>query len=252
MNSEEAKRVLEMFRASGADMEDPRFAEALLQTERDPELGRWFEEQRRFDQSFVDGVKTIPVPQDLRDSILAQRKVVRLSHWARWRARAAVAACFAVLAVGSAVVAMNRPTPFPKFRAELLDQAWDGGAHLDIESSDLKQIQRWLARNNAASTFTLPEGLQDAHLIGCKLVETDGLRVPMLCLSDGARHMHLFLLEGLQMAQMPPNDKPDFEKCGVWKTASWQQGGTTYVLTGMKYQTFVNKFRKGGRWTISG
>ena len=252
MNSEEAKRLLEVFRPGGADMEDPRFTEALLQTERDPELGRWFEEQRRFDQQFAEGVKSISVPHGLRESILAGRKVVRLGRWAQWRARAAVAACFVILAVGGSVVAVNKPAQFPEFRAELIDQAWDGGAHLDIESSDPKQIQRWLTRNNSSAAFSMPEGLQDAHLIGCKLVETDGLRVPMLCLSDGARHMHLFLLGGLQMAQMPPTDKPDFEKCGVWKTASWQQGGTTYVLTGMKYQAFVNKFRKGGRWTISG
>lgn len=252
MNSEEAKRVLEMFRASGADMEDPRFAEALLQTERDPELGRWFDQQRTFDQSFVDGVKLIVVPDDLRDTILAQRKVVRLSHWARWRARVAAAACLALLVAGSVVVATNKQPAFPDFRAELIDQAWDGSAHLDIESSDPEQIQRWLTKNDSSASFSMPEGLQDVHLVGCKLVETDGLRVPMLCLSDGSRHFHLFLLKGLQMAQMPPDGKPDFEKCGVWRTASWQQGDTTYVLTGMKYQTFVNRFRKDGRWTISG
>ena len=74
----------------------------------------------------------------------------------------------------------------------------------------------------------------------------------MLCLADGPRHMHLFVLEGSQLAQLPFDGKPDFEKCGVWKTASWQQGDKTYVLTGMKYQAFVSKFRKGGRWTMSG
>lgn len=252
MNSEEAKRLLAVFRAGGADMENPRFVEALLQAERDRELGRWFEDQRRFDQQFVEGVKMIPVPADLRDSILARRKILRFSRWAHWRARAAVAASFVLLAVGGGVLATNQPAQFTEFRAELIEQAWDGGAHLDFESSDPEKIQRWLVRNNASASFSLPDGLKDAHLIGCKLVETDGFRVPMLCLSDGARHMHLFLVDGLQMAHMPSSAKPDFEKCGVWKTASWQQGGTTYVLTGMKYQTFVNKFRKGGRWTMSG
>lgn len=251
MNSEEAKRVLEVFRASGADMSDPRFTEALLQTERDPELGRWFEDQRRFDHIVVEGLKTIAVPSDLRDKIVAERKVVRLGSWARWRTRAALAASFAILAAGG-VFATNKPVYFPEFRAELVEQAWDGRSHLDFESSDPGQIQKWLTANNASAAFSVPEGLRDLHLIGCRIVRTDGLRVPMLCLTDGTRHMHLFVMDDLRLAQMPVNDQPDFEKCGVWRTASWQLGNTTYVLTGMKYQAFVNKFRKGGRWTMSG
>ena len=53
-------------------------------------------------------------------------------------------------------------------------------------------------------------------------------------------------------AGLPPLGTPDFQKCGGWKTTSWQHGRQTYVLTGMKYQTFVSKFRKSGRWTMSG
>lgn len=252
MNSEEAKQLLEVFRPGGADMDDPRFVEALLQTERDPQLGRWFDEQRRFDGQFVEGLKTVSVPSDLQDAILANRKVVRPGHWQEWRVRAAVAASVVFLAIAGGVLAQNKPSQFADFRAELIEQAWDGNAHLGFESSDVRQIQQWLASRNATSEFSLPDGLSDARLLGCRIVEADGLRVPMLCLADGPRHMHLFVLEGSQLAQLPFDGKPDFEKCGVWKTASWQQGDKTYVLTGMKYQAFVNKFRKGGRWTMSG
>ena len=252
MNSEEAKRLLEVFRPGGADMDDPRFTEALVQTERDPALGRWFNEQRAFDGQFAEGMKTVAVPPDLQESILASRKVVRPALWRDWRARAAVAASIAILAVAGGVMAANRPVQFADFRAELIEQAWDGSAHLDFESSDARQIQKWLSSMNASAEFSLPEGLRDTQLIGCRIVEADGLRVPMLCLVDGPKHMHLFVLEGTQLARSPSTDRPDFEKCGAWKTASWQQGNKTYVLTGMKYLTFVSKFRKGGRWTMSG
>ena len=252
MKSEEAKRLLEVFRPGGADMNDPRFVEALLQTERDPRLGRWFDEQRRFDDQFVEGLKTISVPSDLQDAILASRKVVRPRLWQDWRVRAAVAASVVFLAVAGGVLATSKSAQFADFRAELIEQAWDGNAHLDLESSDVRQIQSWLASKHVPAEFALPEGLSDTRLLGCRIVEADGLRVPMLCLADGPRHMHLFVLEGSQLAQLPFEGKPDFEKCGVWKTASWQQGDKTYVLTGMKYQAFVSKFRKGGRWTMSG
>ena len=45
MKSEEAKQLLEVFRPGGEDLGDPRFLEALKQTECDPALGRWFAEQ---------------------------------------------------------------------------------------------------------------------------------------------------------------------------------------------------------------
>jgi len=252
MKSEEAKRLLEVFRPGGADMDDPRFVEALVQTERDPVLRRWFDEQRRFDSQFVEGLKTVSVPPDLQDAILASRKVVRPGVWQDWRMRAAVAAGVVFLAIAGGVLATSKPNQFADFRAELIEQAWDGNTHLDMESSDVRQIQNWLTQNHASAEFSLPDGLRDMRLLGCRIVEADGLRVPMLCLADGPKHMHLFVLDGSQLAQLPFDGKPDFEKCGVWKTASWQQGDKTYVLTGMKYQAFVNKFRKSGRWTMSG
>jgi hypothetical protein len=252
MKSDEAKRLLEVFRPGGADMGDPRFVEALVQTERDPQLGRWFDEQRRFDNQFLEGLKTVSVPADLQGAILAGRKVVHPGHWHDWRVRVAVAASVAILAIAGGVLATSKPNQFADFRAELIEQAWDGNTHLDLESSDVRQIQTWLASKHVPAEFALPDGLRDTRLLGCRIVEANGLRVPMLCLADGPKHMHLFVLEGSQLEKLPFDDKPDFEKCGMWKTASWQQGDMTYVLTGMKYQTFVNKFRKGGRWTMSG
>ena len=167
MKSEEAKRLLEVFRPGGADMDDPRFVEALLQTERDPGLGRWFDEQRSFDSRFVEGLKTISVPADLHDAILESRKVVSPSLWQNWRVRAAVAASVVFLAVAGGVLATNKPSQFADFRAELIEQAWDGNTHLDMESSDVRQIQNWLTGNHASSEFSLPDGLRDTRLLGC-------------------------------------------------------------------------------------
>lgn len=251
MNSKEAKQLLEVYRPGGADAEDPQFKEALQQARRDPALGDWFREQQTFDAAFAGSLKEASAPGDLRDSILAGRKIVKLPLWRDWRLRAAAAAVV-ILAVAGGLLATGRQERFPEFRAELIEQAWDGQAHLDFESSDVHHIRQWLARQNASADFTLPAGLRDTHLVGCRIVETDGRRVPMICLADGPRHMHLFVVDGTPFADLPPQGTPDFQKCGVWKTTTWQHRGRTYVLTGMKYQTFVSKFRKSGRWTMSG
>lgn len=253
MKSNEARQLLEVYRPGGADAQDPKFQEALQQAGRDPALAGWFKEQRKFDAAFADNLNAVPAPADLKDAILATRKIVKPLLWHDWRVRAAAAAAVVVLlAVAGGLLGTTRAERFPEFRAQLIEQAWDGQAHLDFESSDVQRIKLWLAQHNASPDFTLPQGLQDTRIVGCRIVEADGRRVPMLCLADGPKHMHLFVVDETQFAGLPPLGTPDFQKCGGWKTTSWQHGNQTYVLTGMKYQTFVSKFRKSGRWTMSG
>jgi hypothetical protein len=253
MKSKEARQLLEVYRPGGADAKDPQFQEAVNQAGRDPALAGWFKEQRNFDATFADQLKALAAPADLKDSILAARKTVRPGLWHDWRVRAAAAAAAVVLlAVAGGLLDATKAERFPEFRAQLIEQAWDGQSHLDFESSDMQRIRLWLAQHDASPDFTLPQGLHDTRIVGCRIVEADGRRVPMLCLADGAKHLHLFVVDETQFAGLPPFGTPDFQKCGGWKTTSWQRGNQTYVLTGMKYQTFVSKFRKSGRWTMSG
>jgi hypothetical protein len=216
MNSLEARRLLEVYRPGGADEAEPLFTEALRQVERDPELARWFQEQRTFDGDLAAGLRTLPAPADLKSFLLASRKVVRPPFWRDWRVRAAAAAIVFVLAVVGGAFATTKPVPFPQFRSELIDRAWDGQTHLDFESTDVVRIKQWLARNFAPADFTLPEGLRQARMHGCRIVEAEGRRVPMICLGDGLKHLHLFVVDGDRFTQLPPEGAPDFEKCGAW------------------------------------
>jgi len=253
MKSKEARQLLEVYRPGGADAQDPQIQEALKQAGRDPALAGWFEEQKNFDAAFADNLKTVAAPADLKDAILAARKIVKPGLWHDWRVHATAAAAAAVLlAMAGGLPGTTRTERFPEFRAQLIEQAWDGQAHLDFESSDVQHIRLWLSQHNVSPDFALPQGLHDTRIVGCRIVEADGRRVPMICLTDGPKHMHLFVVDETQFAGLPPQGTPDFQKCGGWKTTSWQHGRQTYVLTGMKYQTFVSKFRKSGRWTMSG
>src|SRR5262249_23506156 len=145
-----------------------------------------------------------------------------------------------------------RTVQFPELRAQLVNEAWNGEAHLDYKSSDLTQIQRWLARQGLDSSFVLPAAFREMHLHGCQVLKAENCRVPMLCLADGVKHLHVFVVSGDQIAGLPPQGVPDFQKCGAWKTAAWREGRTTYILSGLKTQAFVSKFRRSGRWTFSG
>lgn len=252
MNSQEARILLEAYRPGGADQSNPRFAEALSQAQRDPELARWFADQRRFDAAVGEGLKAITAPEDLRETLLASRRIIRPALWRSTRARVALAACLAGAALIGAAMIWRTPVEFAELRNVLIKEAWDDEGHLTFASSDMTSIKSWLIRDGVNADFSVPDGLQGARPVGCRTVEVSGHRVPMLCLADGNRHVHLFVLDQADVSGLPQHGAPDFQKCGPWKTASWQKDGKTYVLAGMKYQTFVTRFRKSGRWTMSG
>ena len=252
MTRDEARKILEIARPDGPDHEDPRVAEALRLALHDAELTRQLEHQRALDGILAAGVNCIPVPAGLKGSILAARNIIRPHFWQDWRTAAAAAAAI-VLLLAAGVAAIHRGTAgFADFRRDLVAESWAGDPHLDLESTDLGRIRQWFARTNAASDFSLPAALGDLRPHGARVFESDGLKVSLVCLADGPRHLHLFVLDRPKFSDLPPEGVPDFEKCGAWKTASWRQGNNTYVLTGMNYQAFVSKFRKAGRWSISG
>ena len=252
MTRDEAKQLLEAARPNGRDEADPRVAEALRMAAQDPELAQLLERQRSLDATMTAGMNAIPVPADLRQSILAGFKIVRPHFWQDWRtATAAAAAVVLLLAVGIYII--NQTTNgFASFRKQLVTENWAGDPHLGLESSDLSQIRTWLTNNGAAGDFALPPALAGARLHGARVFEYENHKISLVCLSEGARHLHLYVLDQAPFSDLPPIGAPDFEKCGAWKTASWRQANKTYVLTGMNYVTFVNRFRKAGRWTLSG
>jgi len=252
MKSQEAKSILQVYRPGGGDAADPRFAKALEQVGRDPELARWFGEQTSFDAAAAGGVKSIGVPADLKASILAGSKVVKFPLLQDWRVRAALAASVVALTAMAGTLLGRGPAEFADFRKQLIEDAWGGDSHVDDELLDWSEAKRWLARHNVETNFALPPALAELRVHGCKMVEVDGRNVPFVCLADGPKHLHLFVVHDMNLRDLPSAGAPDFEKCGAWKTASWQQDGKTFVLTGMNYQTFVSKFRKAGRWTTSG
>jgi hypothetical protein len=261
MTREEARQLLEMYRPGGADDEDPRFREALEWARRDAALGAWLEGQRAFDRVMVAAVRSTSVPADLKAALLSSRRpVVREAavwwrpSWGDWRVRAALAAAIVFLASVAGVFSQRGPSRFTEFRREMVEEAWNGESHVDFRSKDLFRIKQWLARNGGPTKFQVPEALIEQGLHGCSVVRVGGHAVAVLCLASGTRHVHLFVAEDedMQFVDLPREGTPDFEKCGLWKTASWRGGGHTYVLTGMNYPTFVSTFRRGGRWTISG
>lgn len=252
MTRDEAIQLLEAARANGRDDSDPRMAEALRLAAQDPELARQLERRRSLDATMIAGMQSIPVPADLKQSILAGRKIVRLHFWQDWRTAAAAAAAIAVLVAGAIHFINQSTSGFASFRRQLVTETWAGDPHLDLETDDLSKLRVWLASQGATTNFSLPAALAGARVHGARVFEYDGRMISLVCLAEGPRHLHLYVLDRPPFSDLPPVGSPDFEKCGAWRTASWRQGNTTYVLTGMSYPAFVSRFRKAGRWILAG
>ncbi len=262
MNSQQAREILNACRPGGIDQTDPQIRAAMEQMERDPELARWFAGQHSFDRTMAGTLQSIDVPLDLRQAILAARRKANANRspawwwrpaWSSWQLRAGAAAAIVFMAavITGAFSNTRTPTRFADFRKELIQESWNQN-HLAYRSANIYHVRQWLATNDGPTAFSLPPEFRNRQLQGCNLVDVGGQPVAVLCFAQGSRHLHLYVAEGVQFADLPKKGTPEFARCGQWKTASWQDGKRTFVLSGMSAPRFVNTFRKAGRWTMSG
>ena len=252
MNSEEAKSILKVYRSGGQDAGNPLFAAALEQAKNDPKLARWLAEQHSFDAAVISAVKSIPVPRDLKASLLPERKITPLPLWHGWPVRLAAAAAVIALAAVSIFWLKKGSHDFNDYRTEIVEASWDNSPHLEYSSATLKDAQQWFVHQQAHGDFVLPAGLGEFQAYGCRVLEWHDQKVSFVCLLDGMKHLHLFVVDSQAMRNLPSSSLPDFENCAGWKTISWSQGDKLYVLTGMNYLSFIKKCRKHGQWMIAG
>lgn len=258
MTREEVRTILQVWRPSGQDAADPRFREAMAEVERDPELARWFAEQKAFDAAMADHVQGIPVPRSLKESILAEAPGKKAPFWqidlvpwlqhagVRW----AMAACFvALLAVGGWRV--MRVPQFADYRREVVEAAWDSNPHVDFRTSDLAQVKQWVFGQGVRWPLNVPsELLQSAKVVGCSVKHWRGHEIVRLCLVDGSRHEHLFVSDEIEFQDPPWEHLPDYQSFGRWTSTAWSHGDRTYVLAGIKYSEFTKRFYRDGQWRL--
>ena len=192
----------------------------------------------------------VTAPADIREAIMAEHRIIRPAHW--WHHKLTVpqmAAAAAVLFVAAfGVLWLNhRPTPFADFRREIADQSWGPSPHLELKSTDLTEIRRFLASRNIETNFALPPALANSEIHGCKLVQWKGRDVPVICFNSKSQHLHLIVVDQ-GLFPDAPNQTPEMDQWQAWRTASWSKDGHSYVLTGLSTPMFVKKFRKDRRW----
>jgi hypothetical protein len=243
MNNQEAQFILLAYRANGADASDPQFRAALDQAQRDPELGSWLAEQRKFDLKVRDKLKAVVVPPpDLKSHLLALRDVVRARPW--WQ-RPAWLGSIAVLLVGSAalILALRNPAlPALRFADEMVQHASQPAGHLAMAGTSMQEITQWLNNRHVDGNFTLPPALSNMAIVGCQIVPCKGMSVAMICLkANGTNHVDVFLAPAAGFAEAVPSSAPQFQNSCHLTTAEWSTPETVYLVVGELPEEAVRK-----------
>lgn len=229
MNNDKAKFVLSGYRPDGADANDPQFADALTQAERDPDLGQWFARERRFDEAMSVALDAVPIPSHLRADILAGGKI---SRPALWRGRNAVWAIAAVLVALAGVVGVWRQQTA---RAEnwqrdvlaVLPQLGSAAAPFDREGKDGAVLKNWLVAQNQPAPTAMPVSLQGLPALGCKTISADGRPVSIICFTmPGGEIVHLAVMNEADAA----SSSPRFAQMNGWSTVRWHANGHACML----------------------
>lgn len=235
MNSQQAKFILQSWRASGLDDTDPRFEEALQAVENDPELAAWFERELALDRIIANKLRSATAPRaqavvDLPKPSPTTNAPTSLAaanrrHWLAW------AASLAVLAVAGSLIlpALRPPTDANRFRTDMAAYL-NAGFSLDLMNTDPSALLEWMVARPALAAAQVPAAVRQLPAIGCRALTWAGSPVGLLCFSDGGQAVHLFVLNPPKGFEMDGITGLVVQETAGWTTAGWTQNGLVYLL----------------------
>ena len=231
MDREEARRILAAYRPGDQDATDPQFAEAVKEAARDPELARWFAEEREFDRAIAAHFDSVPAPFGLKTRILASAapRAASKSSWA-----AALAVMAAVLFLLAQIVNLWRDSArgsesLPDYQREMVSFI-QVPPSLEMESSDLGEIKTWLAQKEVAPV-AVPPRLAALDPVGCRILSFRGRKVTLICFRRSEKNLaHLFVVDRAALPKVKAGAAPVFAEEGEWTTASWVEKDRVYMI----------------------
>lgn len=253
MTNDQAKQILQLYRPGSADAVDPAFAEALEACEHDAELKQWFSNHCALYAAIRSKLKKIPVPEGLKEQIIAERQVHRTPVWQKAILTAgAVAVAVVAIMVINPYIGPSEPHDFATYRSTM-GRIAEGGYGMEMNNSDLDAIRTYLAQKKAIADYVLPENLKkNAKAMGCVTTTWQDKPVAMVCFQtdravDPAHpsDLWLFVSENTIASDAPQASTPKLEKSNDLITANWTVGNRTYVLATRGDAQFLSKYLPG-------
>ena len=250
MDKATIKLVLGAYRAGTQDKDDPFFAEALREAERDPELVAWFEEGQRFDALMVDTLKQAPAPTGLKELILLNAKspakrvtlIEALPHLWQGQAKTWLAVAASVVI---AFMLGRQTTPGSTPPARSGEVAGANGDRLALQAIaytgkmpalqfvcfDAAAVAHWVTEKSAAMHMgeVIDKPLSSMQMIGSSTAEWEGKPVIMIALQNKEQMAMLYLVRASDFPGTAGGGEI-MEKDG-WVSKTGRNGEHLYVLT---------------------
>ena len=246
MNTAEAKEILLLYRPGTIETAEPRMAEALELAQRDPELGRWFDEHRAFQKAMRAKFQQIEVPAHLKSSILirgtASPGIVSPRPW--WRSPLWLpATAMILLLVGAFSVWLrpHRPDRFADYEARMVSEA-QREYRMDLVTNQMPQIRQFMASRGAPADYRVTHGLEHLQLTGGGCLNWRSRPVAMVCFDRGDKQMLFLFVMKRSAVKDPPPATPQLVRVREMLAASWTEGDNTYVLAGPEEENFLKKY----------
>jgi hypothetical protein len=240
VTSEEAKSVLLLYRGSAGNR-DPEMAAALELARHDPELQRWFDEHRAVQERLRQKFAELPVPAQLKEAILAGRKIVRPALWWQQPAWLAAAALIAILiGIGSFWLRPAQTERFSLYRARMVRTILHE-YHMDVRTNDLRSLRQYLALKGAPADFDVPKALEPLKLTGGGQVAWGKQPASMVCFDRGDKQLLVLFVINSGALKGEPR-QPIMARIDTVQTVSWTRGAHTYVLGGPDDPEFAQKY----------
>ena len=232
MDKQQVKLVLQALRPNGQDAAKPAFAEALALAKADAELEAWWAAQQDFDRRVAAKLGEVPLPADLRATILAGRKIEQFQPRPQMGLWLAAAAVLAILCVAGTLmqVAAHAPVTRTEYTASVLTFLNHDAPVLGMTSSDHTKIEAWLKERDAPMG-TLPAKMAALPTVGCQKYVLHGHVVSLICFAmAGGGLAHLFIVDRQALSDPPGPSSPDMQQIQGWSTASWSDTRMSYML----------------------
>jgi len=232
MTREEAQEILLLHRPGIAADQDADMAEALRLAASDPELGRWLEQHREFQDGITNQLLTIEPPPDLKAKILASAKpsIKPVSFWRRNQVLAMAASILLLLSLGGWFVSRDSedaPTA-ANFRSRMTSFALRTYG-MNVITNDPAVVRRYLASHGAPADFSLTPGLEKLPVKGGGKLLWQDQPVAMMCFSlTNNQTAFMFVVDERAMSKKPP--RYEMTSAVGFNTVEWTKDGKVYLL----------------------
>ena len=255
MNKEEAKRVLQAYRADLDPEENSELKEALRCAENDPELQDFLEREKSFDRAFSQKLKEFNPPQGLLARILenapeeayasASRTIVEKGNgreivWWQQPVTWSIAACMmALLAIGYLLIRDVAPGVGEKYAIEnnleqLIQAAADHSSHhtehMDYLDEDVSALHNFLLKEKAPYPQELPRALSQLVGVGCESFAWNDHQVGVICLK-GDKLYTLYVANRKDFPKLRDYRTPYLRQVRNHGTAAWTTKKQLFILT---------------------